>query len=200
MGNAPKHRESILDAAVRLFRRQGYAATGLNEILAASGAPKGSLYYYFPNGKAEIGWAAIEVASEKVAGTLSSLAANGTSPSEIVRRYFVLVGKWMRQSGYADGSPITTIVLEMASRDEKIRQAAAAAFSRWAAILEAAAVGHGCEPRQAAEAARVTITLIEGALIQCRVCRSSAPLHEAAAQIGYLFEDRGQVAGGGGAG
>ena len=187
MGNAPKHRESILEAAVRLFRRQGYAATGLNEILAASGAPKGSLYYYFPNGKAEIGLAAIELAAEKVAGTLSSLAAKGARPEAIVGRYLAMVGNWMRQSAYADGSPITTVVLEMASRDDKIREAAANAFRRWAGILEQAAIEHGCEPTQAAETARVTIAIIEGALIQCRVHRSASPLSEAAAQVKILF-------------
>ncbi|MDP3492179.1 MAG: TetR/AcrR family transcriptional regulator [Hyphomonadaceae bacterium] len=189
MGNAPKHRQAILEAAVRLFRQQGYAATGLSEILAASGAPKGSLYYYFPNGKAEIGLAAIELAAEKVAATLSALAANGARPEKIVARYLDMVGNWMRQSAYADGSPITTIVLEMASRDDKIREAAADAFRRWAAILEHAAVEHGCEPTQAAETARVTIALIEGALIQCRVRRSVDPLSEAAAQVKILFRE-----------
>jgi TetR/AcrR family transcriptional repressor of lmrAB and yxaGH operons len=36
----PKHRKPIVDAAVTLFRRQGYAGTGLNDIVDASGAPK----------------------------------------------------------------------------------------------------------------------------------------------------------------
>ena len=58
MARKAKHRQAIVDAAVALFRKQGYAATGLNEIVEASGAPKGSLYYYFPKGKASIAVAA----------------------------------------------------------------------------------------------------------------------------------------------
>ena len=47
----PTARTRIVEAAARLFQSQGYAGTGLTEILRASKAPKGSLYHYFPNGK-----------------------------------------------------------------------------------------------------------------------------------------------------
>ena len=62
MPAVPKHRKPIVDAAVTLFRRQGYAGTGLNDIVDTSGAPKGSLYHYFPDGKASIAVAAVEEA------------------------------------------------------------------------------------------------------------------------------------------
>lgn len=48
-------KQQILEAAARLFERQGYHATGLNEIIRESSAPKGSLYYYFLDGKEQIG-------------------------------------------------------------------------------------------------------------------------------------------------
>jgi TetR/AcrR family transcriptional regulator, lmrAB and yxaGH operons repressor len=51
MPAVPKHRQPIINTAVTLFRRQGYSRTGLNEIVDVSGAPKGSLYHYFPLGK-----------------------------------------------------------------------------------------------------------------------------------------------------
>ena len=41
-------RQAIVGAAARLFRRRGYAGVGINEIVEASGAPKGSVYHYFP--------------------------------------------------------------------------------------------------------------------------------------------------------
>ena len=47
MAPGQKHREGLIAAAMTLFRRQGYAATGLAEILTESGAPKGSLYRLF---------------------------------------------------------------------------------------------------------------------------------------------------------
>ena len=71
MPAVPKHRKPIVDAAVTLFRRQGYAGTGLNDIVDTSGAPKGSLYHYFPDGKASIAVAAVEEAGRRVAETMT---------------------------------------------------------------------------------------------------------------------------------
>ena len=48
MAAEPKHRDAIVAAAVNLFRQRGFSATGMNDIVAESGAPKGSVYYYFP--------------------------------------------------------------------------------------------------------------------------------------------------------
>ena len=46
-------REQILDAASELFYREGVAATGLDQIVAASRPGKGWLYHYFA-GKREL--------------------------------------------------------------------------------------------------------------------------------------------------
>ncbi|UUZ80779.1 TetR/AcrR family transcriptional regulator [Paenibacillus sp. P26] len=47
-------RERLIQATSNLIELQGYHATGLNQIIKEGGAPKGSLYYYFPNGKEEL--------------------------------------------------------------------------------------------------------------------------------------------------
>jgi len=53
-------RARAIETAERLFRTQGYTATGLNQILAESGAPKGSFYFHFPRGKAQLAEEAID--------------------------------------------------------------------------------------------------------------------------------------------
>jgi TetR/AcrR family transcriptional repressor of nem operon len=40
-------RRAILDAAQRIMAHKGYAAVGINEVLAGAGVPKGSFYHYF---------------------------------------------------------------------------------------------------------------------------------------------------------
>lgn len=82
-----KHREAIVEAAATLFRRRGYCGTGLNDIVALSGAPKGSLYYYFPEGKSSIGAAAIALSSSRVVKTLEQLASQHRSAAKMVRGY-----------------------------------------------------------------------------------------------------------------
>lgn len=40
-------RHSILDAAQQIMAHRGFAAVGINEVLAEAGVPKGSFYHYF---------------------------------------------------------------------------------------------------------------------------------------------------------
>jgi TetR/AcrR family transcriptional repressor of lmrAB and yxaGH operons len=56
----------LLGTAADLFQRQGYHGTGLNQILAESGAPKGSLYHYFPEGKEALAAAALGRSGEEI--------------------------------------------------------------------------------------------------------------------------------------
>ena len=47
-------RERIVTATNELFRRRGYNGTSLKDVTVASGATTGSLYHFFPGGKAEL--------------------------------------------------------------------------------------------------------------------------------------------------
>ncbi|MBT5897125.1 MAG: helix-turn-helix transcriptional regulator, partial [Rhodospirillaceae bacterium] len=67
-------RQTMIWAAAKLFRRRGYSGTGLRDILAASGAARGSLYHHFPGGKEEIGAAAVTSAGGLVTETFAELA------------------------------------------------------------------------------------------------------------------------------
>lgn len=55
----PETREALLEAARTLFLRQGYTATGIDEICAAAGITKGALFHYFES-KEALGGAALE--------------------------------------------------------------------------------------------------------------------------------------------
>ena len=62
---------------LELFRRQGYAATGLKAILAASDAPYGSLYHFFPGGKEELGVAALHAGGADLPGAVEAFFVRG---------------------------------------------------------------------------------------------------------------------------
>src|ERR1700740_131834 len=70
-GEAP--RAAFVAAPAELLRRQGYAASGVNEIVARSGAPRGSLYFHFPGGKEELAVAAIEQSGTQLARALDPM-------------------------------------------------------------------------------------------------------------------------------
>ena len=188
MPAVPKHRQPIVDAAVTLFRRQGYAGTGLNDIVDASAAPKGSLYHYFPAGKASIAVAAVEEAGRRVARTMETLARETASSGELLRAHARLLAGWMRQSGFRDGCPITTVVLELAPKDRGVTEAGRNAYGARIAVMQAKLVADGFAPARADRLAVLCVSTLQGALIQARVERDGAALTVAADELAKLLE------------
>src|SRR5690349_3876281 len=48
-------RARLAESMLELIQLQGYAGTGLNTVTAHARAPKGSLYFHFPDGKEALG-------------------------------------------------------------------------------------------------------------------------------------------------
>lgn len=175
--NSKHHKQAIIQTAIRLFRRQGYAATGLNEILKISKAPKGSLYYYFPAGKEELGAAAVTAASKTVLKTLEELERNTTSAEEFLNRYGKMLAGWIEMSRYADGCPISTTLLEMAPASEVISEAGREGFSSWKKVICRVFMRDGWAEEEALQNTTLTISTIQGALLLARVEQSPQPLY-----------------------
>jgi TetR/AcrR family transcriptional regulator, lmrAB and yxaGH operons repressor len=185
----PKHRQPIVNAAVTLFRRQGYSATGLNDIVDESGAPKGSLYHYFPAGKASIAVAAVEEAGRRVAKTVAQLARETPSAAALIKGHARLLAGWMRKSGFRDGCPITTVLLELAPADRAVAQAGREAYAARLSILTDKLKADGFPAQRAERLAGLCVSAIQGALIQARVERSGAPLEAAADELARMLDD-----------
>jgi TetR/AcrR family transcriptional repressor of lmrAB and yxaGH operons len=188
MSRRPKHREAIVTAALTLFRRQGYAATGLNDIVALSGAPKGSLYHYFPDGKLSIAEAAVRQGGETVAATLRDLAKTHRTPAKLVRGYAKLLGKWMAKSRFRDGSPISTTLQETAPEDKKVTAAGLEAFAAWREPIVDRLEASGVSKGRAERLATLVIAALEGSLVQARVEQSANPIKAVAQELEELLK------------
>lgn len=183
----PKHRNAIVQSAAALFRRYGYSATGLADIVERSGAPKGSLYHYFPGGKGQIGAAAVASAGELVRRTLATIGEETPDAPALIAEYVRWLVIWMEQSGWRDGCPITTVLLETAALDEGIRAAGRTAFAGWIEAVARKLEADGVAPDRASELAGFAISALEGCLIQARVEQSPAPILTAGRMLGLLF-------------
>lgn len=183
MPRAAEHKQALVDAAAGSFRRRGYAATGLNDILSAAGAPKGSLYHYFPEGKEQLGVTAVKAGGITVAGTLSDLAASSRDAAGLVRGFADLLTGWLEASGYRDGCPISTVLLEMAGESEAIRAEGSRAYSTWRDIIGDKLVADGWTPRAARDMATHALCALEGALMVARVERSDAAIRAVASML-----------------
>ena len=183
MTNAAKHKENLVRTAMRLFRRRGYASSGLQQILADSGAPKGSLYHYFPNGKEALGEAAVEMAGVLVLEMLSGLAARHRSPKAFLRGYSRTMAGWMEESGFQSGCPIATTLLETAPRSAAISAAGERAIDAWIEVIAGVFATAGVSPREARLRAQLVVSAMEGALILARVRQSTRPILDVAKMI-----------------
>ena len=56
----------MVEATITLMRHSGLSGAGINEIIRESGAPKGSIYHYFPGGKQQIAQEALDSYSQRV--------------------------------------------------------------------------------------------------------------------------------------
>lgn len=188
MSAPPRHRDAIVRAAASLFRRNGFAATGINEIVKVSGAPKGSLYHYFPNGKDEIAVAAVQFAGNGLVATLEKLYQEQQSAAALVQAYCELLAGWMAKSGFRDGCPITTTLLESAPQSVEVAAAGREAFAGWSAVISRALVRDGFSDADAMRLATLSISAIEGALILARVESSARPINDVASSLGTVLQ------------
>src|ERR1017187_3426120 len=114
-------RERIVDASAELMRRQGYAATGVKQIVTEAKAPFGSLYHHFPGGKEELG-----AESVRVSGALYELlipAVFDPAPDLVsaVRAFFAGAAEHLRETDFEDACPIAAVALEVSSSSETMR-------------------------------------------------------------------------------
>src|SRR6185437_4349017 len=112
--NGRASRKAFLDATGVLLRRQGYAATGLSEIVERSGAPRGSLYFHFPGGKEELAVAAMERTGEQLRRAIATLMTAPGGAGEAVSGLIGALAAGLAASDYRDGCPIATVTLETA--------------------------------------------------------------------------------------
>lgn len=168
-------RDAFIATTGRLLRRQGYAATGLNEIVAQSGAPKGSLYFHFPGGKQELALAAMERTGGQLRAAIGAVMSSGAGPAESLGALIEALAAGLEASDYRDGCPIATVTLEAAG-EEPIRLTAERVFTSWLGALEDGLVAGGMDSSRAKRRALHVLASIEGALLLARARRDLGPL------------------------
>ncbi|WP_031168019.1 TetR/AcrR family transcriptional regulator [Streptomyces durhamensis] len=183
-------RERMVFSAAQLIRRDGVAATGMREVAAHAGAPRGSLQHYFPGGKEQlvneaVGWAG-RYAGKRIARFLAGLQT--PTPSGL---FAAMAAQWTDEyaaDGFTAGCPVAAATVECAAAGGSTREAAAAAFATWRNPLAEALAGMGVPAARAASLATLMISTLEGAILMARAERDTAPLCTAVRELGPLLD------------
>ncbi|OBH91632.1 TetR/AcrR family transcriptional regulator [Mycobacterium sp. E2989] len=178
MPRPDRSRTALIEKAATLFRRQGYAATGLNQILEEAGVKPGSLYHHFPRGKQQLAAAVVETEGTGIEQLLRRFLATGRPPADIVDRWIDLLAAGLA-GDRRDGCPIEPIATESVNASPLVREASARAFAGWCAAVEERLRSDGWAEDEANRVALAVISLIEGALILSRTSGDAGALDAA---------------------
>ncbi|RKS06993.1 TetR family transcriptional regulator [Nocardiopsis sp. Huas11] len=182
-------RARLIEGARELLEAHGYAGTGLNQVLSASGAPRGSLYFHFPGGKDELVTAALEAAGEEVGAALAGLADEAPDTAGLVQGLVDLFTDRMVGSAFTKGCPLAATAVDVAATNDRVHEVCTRVYSSWQRELAARLLAEGRTSEAADAQAWSVLSLIEGAILLSRATRSRAPLDRARASVALLLQD-----------
>jgi TetR/AcrR family transcriptional regulator, lmrAB and yxaGH operons repressor len=168
-------RDRLVRTTSRLLRKQGYGATGLNQVMAEAQAPKGSMYFHFPGGKEELAAAAVDYFAERVMRRMETGLEEAATVGEAVTGFFDGYIEHFRRTDFAEGCAVATVVLDAASQHEALANATGRALRGWVDRFAEALEAEGRSPAEAHALATVIVAAIEGTVVLGKGERSTEP-------------------------
>lgn len=162
-------RDRMIGAAVAGMRASGLSGSGINQVIAASGASKGSLYHYFPGGKLQLARDTVLV---------------GDAPGDQkIKRFFARAAKGLTQEDFRYGCAVAGVALDQETGE--LGTLCNTLMESWAQT-----VADALEPLPAARRralGRFAVSAFQGALMQARTARSAQPVLEAGELLASLI-------------
>ena len=168
---ATNTRQHIVERTVILLAKKGLQGASFSQILEESGAPRGSLYHYFPGGKDELVLEAIGLAGDQALGILDRLAGK---PADEVASAFI--GLWrlvLTRSDFGAGCAVAAVTV--AAETPNLRERAGQVFRRWREKLGQLLESGGVPAGRGAALAATLISSCEGAVILSRAEQTLEP-------------------------
>ena len=178
----------MLIAAAEVMRERGAAGVTIDEVLARSGAPRGSVYYHFPEGRNQILAEALVWAGDAIADSIDAAAEKGAL--SLVRGFSAFWERTLQESDFGAGCPVVAAAIGCASDEAGLARIASTIFGRWRDALTRAFVADDFDAAEAESLAVTCIASLEGAVVLCRSIRNAKPLRQVASQMEFLIKSR----------
>lgn len=178
-------RSRMVRSAAALIRTRGATATSFSEVLADSGAPRGSIYHHFPKGKQQLATDAIRWTSHRVVAHQRECAA--TTASGVLECFIDMWRQVVLASHGAAGCVVAGVAIDTDAGEPGLIDVVRETFRSWRALLSEQLEAVGVPPGRAAPIALATIAGMEGALILCRAEGGPGPLETVATELLHLL-------------
>ena len=164
-------RRKMIESAVTLLAMRGLQGTSFGDVLERSGAPRGSIYHHFPEGKDQLVDAAIELAGDRALRVLD--AVEGAPPIEVTRYFLDLWRQVLVRSNLRAGCAVLAVTVATDSPD--LLDHAASIFRAWRSRLAELYEHGGIDPPAAIRLATTVVAASEGAVVISRAERRLEP-------------------------
>ena len=169
-------RKKMIVGATQLLARHGLQATSFAEVLAHTGAPRGSVYHHFPQGKDQMVGEAVDLAGAFLVGLLDKRA--GASALAVTEHFLAIWRGVLAQSKCGSGCAVLAVAVATDSPDLLGR--AAAVFRLWRGRLAELLEQGGLARRDARRFATVLVASAEGAVVMSRAEQDMEPFETVA--------------------
>src|ERR1700712_3262347 len=157
---AADSRASMVRSAASLIGSRGVSATSFSDVLADSGAPRGSIYHHFPEGKRQLAQDAVRWTSDRVLAYQA--AYPGDSAAGVLERF---IGMWRNvvlTSGGAAGCVVAGVAIDTAPDEPGLLDVVRSTFRSWIELLTGQLAATGVPVDRARAVATATLAGMEG--------------------------------------
>jgi len=183
-------RKKIIDTVIELLKIKGYNGVGLQEIVTASGTPKGSLYFHFPGGKDEIVETAIKQHGENVDKFFKKVFLGSTDIATAFKKVIMFWINELESSDFTKGCPIANTTVDLPSIANTTQEVCASCFYRMKDVMAERLRRDGMHPTEAKKQAAFVLSSLVGAIIMSKACRNTEPLKIIAERLTILFDHK----------
>jgi AcrR family transcriptional regulator len=174
-------RQKMIESAALLFSEHGIQGTSFTDVLAHSGAPRGSIYHHFSGGKTQLVEDATRWAGEfTIAGAVA--AVERRDPIAAIGSFRRHWSKVLRASDFGGGCPVASAALE-GSHEPTARDIAGEVFADWQEVIADGLRRRGVAAARAHSVATLLLASIEGAIVLCRAQQSLRPLERVSDEL-----------------
>ena len=180
----------ILSEAQKLFAEKGYYGLGLSELLKRCGIPKGSFYYYFPDGKIQLIQEVLEHSYQRMCMWIDSWKMKEPTAHDAFVHMVDHLIEGIREKRRLGTLMISMIAIESVYLDERVNDTCKRIYCGWQQYYAQWLEDYGYDAAQSRRLAQAVFALIHGSLISSWIKQDPQDLYLARETLGEILAKR----------
>lgn len=158
----------MVSAAKQLFQERGYLGTSFADVLEASQAPRGSVYFHFPGGKDELTQEVVLAYVADMTTAINRAALAVPTAGDLIEQILLGSRDFIQRKGFRQGCAVAPLVIEKSAESPGLASLARSAFNDMMAVLAARLADKGLSEADALDLAKATLAALQGCTIIAR--------------------------------